>query len=79
MLEIIQDRVLEKRHKVEEAMTDALLRTCSKCKKEFFKTEGCNKIVCSCGNGKVVFVLLCFYSLLILMFVMFFDSDLLCV
>jgi TRIAD3 protein (E3 ubiquitin-protein ligase RNF216) len=31
---------------VEEALTEARLRTCHKCKAKFFKTEGCNKMTC---------------------------------
>jgi len=34
---------------IEEAMTEARLRECKKCKARFFKTEGCNKMVCACG------------------------------
>ena len=35
---------------VEEAMTNARVRTCPKptCKKRFYKIDGCNKITCSC-------------------------------
>jgi hypothetical protein len=36
-------------HSVAEAMTNALIRTCYACKNKFFKTEGCNKMTCSCG------------------------------
>lgn len=34
---------------VEDQMSDALLRQCWKCKRRFFKTEGCNHMTCSCG------------------------------
>jgi len=36
---------------VEQQMTDALCRTCnnSRCKKVFFKEEGCNHMKCTCG------------------------------
>ncbi|KAK0097887.1 hypothetical protein PV326_012973 [Microctonus aethiopoides] len=34
---------------IEEKMTQALARTCYKCKRSFFKEEGCNKITCPCG------------------------------
>lgn len=35
---------------VEEAMTAARIRECPKCKTRFFKTEGCNKMVCTCNT-----------------------------
>ncbi|KAK0938152.1 hypothetical protein LTR29_010263 [Friedmanniomyces endolithicus] len=39
------------RHKIEEAMTAAMIRSCNKCKKQFIKDYGCNKMACpSCGN-----------------------------
>ncbi|KXT03202.1 hypothetical protein AC578_4746 [Pseudocercospora eumusae] len=42
---------LDSRHKIEEAMTAAMLRSCNKCKKQFIKDYGCNKMSCpSCGN-----------------------------
>lgn len=39
----------EARLKLEEKMTKALVRTCYKCQKPFFKEEGCNKMTCVCG------------------------------
>ncbi|KAF2401282.1 hypothetical protein EJ06DRAFT_555874 [Trichodelitschia bisporula] len=39
------------RHLVEEAMTEAILRTCAHCQSKFMKDEGCNKMQCpSCQN-----------------------------
>ena len=37
------------RVKLEEALTQARVRECGKCKTRFFKTEGCNKMTCACG------------------------------
>ncbi len=39
-----------KRLSVEEAMTEARIRECPKCKTRFFKTEGCNKMTCTCNT-----------------------------
>ncbi|KNC99495.1 uncharacterized protein SPPG_04890 [Spizellomyces punctatus DAOM BR117] len=41
--------VLDVKHQIEEAMTEALLRECHSCKKKFYKEEGCNKMTCTCG------------------------------
>lgn len=38
--ELEKDNVLSVQHKVEEEMSQALIRECPKCKSRFFKTEG---------------------------------------
>ena len=40
---------------VEEAMSKARIRECTKCKTKFFKTEGCNKMACTCG-AKICYI-----------------------
>ena len=45
-----KDIGIDERHDVEEAMTDAFVRKCPKCKVPIMKDEGCNKIICSCGT-----------------------------
>lgn len=46
-----KDAALEQRHKIEEAMTAALIRSCATCSKPFVKEQGCNKMTCpSCGT-----------------------------
>nr|XP_031857357.1 uncharacterized protein CI109_007221 [Kwoniella shandongensis]KAA5524429.1 hypothetical protein CI109_007221 [Kwoniella shandongensis] len=48
--EMEADRNLDKRHAVEDAMSEALIRKCPKCAKPFIKDSGCNKIYCTkCG------------------------------
>ena len=42
---------MKARTKVENAMTEAMLRECPKCKNKFFKEEGCNKMTCTCGQA----------------------------
>lgn len=44
--EVVDDRNLDARHAVEEAMTEALMRKCPKCSKAFIKENGCNKMRC---------------------------------
>lgn len=34
-------------HRVEEARSDAVMRTCPKCKVKIMKEDGCNKMICS--------------------------------
>ncbi|KAK0491629.1 hypothetical protein IW261DRAFT_1324475 [Armillaria novae-zelandiae] len=41
-----EDRHLDGRHAIEEAMTKALMRNCPKCQKAFIKEAGCNKMAC---------------------------------
>lgn len=46
-----KDKILDTRHTIEEAMSEALMRVCTSCRFKFVKTEGCNAINCSkCGN-----------------------------
>lgn len=46
-----KDKKANSRHTIEEAMTAALIRSCNKCKKQFIKDYGCNKMTCpSCQN-----------------------------
>ncbi|KAJ4488145.1 hypothetical protein J3R30DRAFT_3433416 [Lentinula aciculospora] len=44
--EMEEDKILDGRHVIEEAMTHALLRNCPSCQKSFVKEEGCNKMTC---------------------------------
>ncbi|KAI6141306.1 hypothetical protein BKA82DRAFT_733623 [Pisolithus tinctorius] len=42
----VEDQRLHVQHRVEEAMTRALMRNCPKCQRAFVKEEGCNKMTC---------------------------------
>ncbi|KAJ7685299.1 hypothetical protein DFH06DRAFT_969243 [Mycena polygramma] len=44
--EMEEDKNLDGRHEIEEAMTRALMRNCPKCQKAFIKEMGCNKMTC---------------------------------
>ena len=42
----------EERKKIEERLSEAMMRECWKCKVKYFKEEGCNKMTCprpGCG------------------------------
>ena len=45
--EVKQDKGLDARHAVEEARSEAMMRTCPKCKVKIVKEFGCNKLVCT--------------------------------
>ncbi|KAJ7591319.1 hypothetical protein C8J56DRAFT_935212 [Mycena floridula] len=45
--EMEEDKLLDGRHAIEEAMTKALMRNCPRCKKAFIKDAGCNKMICT--------------------------------
>lgn len=47
--EIEYDEDVRRRTYIEDKMTEALTRTCHKCKKKYVKTNGCNKMACTCG------------------------------
>ncbi|KAK7020526.1 hypothetical protein R3P38DRAFT_2970000 [Favolaschia claudopus] len=49
--EVEQDKNLDARHTIEEAMTRALMRNCPKCQKAFIKEMGCNKMTCPNCNS----------------------------
>lgn len=55
-LECGQEKKKDKARKyIEEKMTQALTRTCYKCKKVFIKEEGCNLMTCPC-KAKMCFI-----------------------
>ncbi|KAF2120898.1 hypothetical protein BDV96DRAFT_484706 [Lophiotrema nucula] len=46
-----KDANITVRHQVEEAMSEALIRKCNRCKNPFVKDHGCNKMTCTkCSN-----------------------------
>ncbi|KAF9984449.1 hypothetical protein BGZ75_003960 [Mortierella antarctica] len=51
-----KNSVLSAQHRVEEQMSQALIRECPKCKSRFFKTEGCNKMTCPECHTKMCYV-----------------------
>ncbi|KAE8147598.1 hypothetical protein BDV25DRAFT_142573 [Aspergillus avenaceus] len=42
-----KEKGLPARHAVEEAMSDALIRKCPRCKVKIVKEQGCNKMICT--------------------------------
>jgi len=48
----IPEKNVDAKPTIEEAMTAAFVRTCNKCKKQFMKEYGCNKMTCLCGNSQ---------------------------
>ncbi|OJJ66872.1 hypothetical protein ASPBRDRAFT_34625 [Aspergillus brasiliensis CBS 101740] len=42
-----KEKGIPERHLVEEAMSEALIRPCPKCKVKIIKESGCNKMICS--------------------------------
>eukprot|EP00092_Neocalanus_flemingeri_P046553 GFUD01052404.1.p1 GENE.GFUD01052404.1~~GFUD01052404.1.p1 ORF type:complete len:647 (-),score=285.05 GFUD01052404.1:100-2040(-) len=49
--EVEKDGEVVARTNLEDAMTKAMVRECVKCKKRYFKDEGCNKMQCECGQS----------------------------
>src|SRR5579871_2913090 len=47
-----QEKKLDAKHVVEEAMTAAFIHICNKCHQPFLKEDGCNKMTCLCGNNQ---------------------------
>ncbi|TFK39205.1 hypothetical protein BDQ12DRAFT_682354 [Crucibulum laeve] len=54
--EVEDDKKLDGRHTIEEAMTRALMRNCPKCEKPFIKEAGCNKMICPNCNTMSCYV-----------------------
>jgi E3 ubiquitin-protein ligase RNF216 len=51
--EATKDEKLSIRHLIEEAMTEATIRSCNTCKVKFIKSEGCNAMHCTnCGKSQ---------------------------
>ena len=45
-----EEKTVNAKHTVEEAMTAALVNICNSCGRRFLKDAGCNKVTCTCGN-----------------------------
>lgn len=47
--EVEKDEDVKRRTYLENKMSEALLKKCYKCGKRYIKSDGCNKITCTCG------------------------------
>ncbi|XP_064095733.1 uncharacterized protein DDB_G0292642-like [Macrobrachium nipponense] len=47
--EVEKDIQKEARKKLENKMSEAMIRECPQCRKRFIKQQGCNNVTCSCG------------------------------
>ncbi|KAL2416816.1 hypothetical protein ABEF95_005606 [Exophiala dermatitidis] len=54
--EMQNDNILSARHLVEEAMSEAVMRTCPTCKVKIIKEYGCNKMVCTKCRTMICYV-----------------------
>jgi IBR domain, a half RING-finger domain len=52
-----KDKGLSARHAIEEARSEAMMRSCPRCKVKIIKSAGCNKMVCS--NCRAVMCYVC--------------------
>ncbi|PYH43976.1 E3 ubiquitin-protein ligase RNF216 [Aspergillus saccharolyticus JOP 1030-1] len=50
------DKRLPYRHRVEEALSDALMRTCPQCKVKIVKTDGCNMMTCAKCRTRMCYI-----------------------
>ncbi|KAJ7125457.1 hypothetical protein C8R43DRAFT_1030232 [Mycena crocata] len=57
--EMEDDKNLDGRHTIEEAMTRALMRNCPKCQQAFIKEQGCNKMSCPNINCRALSCYIC--------------------
>ena len=55
--EVKKDKGLGARHKIEEARSEAMMRTCPKCKVKLIKEYGCNKMICT--NCRAIMCYIC--------------------
>ncbi|OAP57285.1 hypothetical protein AYL99_08023 [Fonsecaea erecta] len=51
-----RDKILSARHLVEEARSEAIIRTCPRCKAKILKDFGCNKMTCARCSCRMCYV-----------------------